>query len=431
MKTRSTEISSMRVPGSSPMYSSMRSTAGRSVSKSAQFRNTPIDRRDHSRIRSPGNKRRQPRGINFHDRVILRSGIGSQGAPAGDSFVPIARDKSPALHISESSLVRRDHRGSRSGLDAHVAQGHPAFHGEPAHRLARVLDHMAGGAVDADLSNHSQGEILRAHSLAQLAAHIDLHALRLALRQALRSQNMLDFRRSNAKCQRPKRAVRAGMAVAADDGHARLSQSQLRADHVHNALIGRIHIEQRHAEIFAVLLQSLNLPRRNGIGDGRAARLGRNIVIHGRDRAMGLTHLAASYAQSLECLRRSDLVHQMQIDVEQRQLSGGNTDDVLVPDFVQQCELLGHVYWLIQSNSRVAVFQRAGRAAHFGNLLWSNGTPLPLVFWNDGVTARLPSKSLRNKDLYVKYSGIRSYASLRDCFRLSKSRNPGLGLSHR
>jgi hypothetical protein len=34
--------------------------------------------------------------------------------------------------------------------------------------------------------------------------------------------------------------------------------------------------------------------------------------------------------------------------------------------------------------------------------------PPPLIFWNDEVTARLPPKSLRNKDLYLKYSGIRS-----------------------
>ena len=34
--------------------------------------------------------------------------------------------------------------------------------------------------------------------------------------------------------------------------------------------------------------------------------------------------------------------------------------------------------------------------------------PSPLIFWNDGVRARPPPKSLRNKDLYVKYSGIRS-----------------------
>ncbi len=117
---------------------------------------------------------------------------------------------------------------------------------------------------------------------------------------------------------------------------------KLRANHVHDALLGRIHIEQRHAEISTILLQSLNLAGRNWIRDRSAARLGRNIVIDRGDCALRLPDPAACHAQSLEGLRRSDLVHQMQIDVKQRQLSGGNTDDVLIPDFVEQCELLSH-----------------------------------------------------------------------------------------
>jgi hypothetical protein len=36
------------------------------------------------------------------------------------------------------------------------------------------------------------------------------------------------------------------------------------------------------------------------------------------------------------------------------------------------------------------------------------GIPFPPIFWNDEVTARLPQKSLSNRDLHVKYSGIRS-----------------------
>ncbi len=34
--------------------------------------------------------------------------------------------------------------------------------------------------------------------------------------------------------------------------------------------------------------------------------------------------------------------------------------------------------------------------------------PSPLIFWNHGVRAGLPSKSLRNKDLHAKYSGQRT-----------------------
>jgi hypothetical protein len=37
------------------------------------------------------------------------------------------------------------------------------------------------------------------------------------------------------------------------------------------------------------------------------------------------------------------------------------------------------------------------------------GYTLPSILWNQWVTARLPSKSLRNKDLRLKYSKIRSW----------------------
>src|SRR5271156_189381 len=132
------------------------------------------------------------------------------------------------------------------------------------------------------------------------------------------------------------------MAVPADNGHARLSQSEFRTYHVDDALLGGIHVEQRHAEIFAVLLQGPNLARCNRIDDGRATRFGRNVVIHRRHRTLGLPDLAARHSQALEGLRRRDLMNQMQIDVDQRQLSRWNTDHVLTPDFVKQRECLSH-----------------------------------------------------------------------------------------
>ena len=45
--------------------------------------------------------------------------------------------------------------------------------------------------------------------------------LGLRCKQALRGQDVLDFAGADAKGQRAKRAVRGGVAVAADDGHAR------------------------------------------------------------------------------------------------------------------------------------------------------------------------------------------------------------------
>ena len=57
-------------------------------------------------------------------------------------------------------------------------------------------------------------------------------------------------------------------------------------------------------------------------------------------------------------------------------------------------------------DSGLVLFERRSRAIYRSATL--GYTPLPPVFWNLWVRARLPSKSLRNKDLYAKYSGQRS-----------------------
>ena len=61
------------------------------------------------------------------------------------------------------------------------------------------------------------------------------------------------------KARAPRGAVCAGMAVAADDCHPRLRDSELRPDHVHNALIGRLDVIERNAELRAVGPQRLDL----------------------------------------------------------------------------------------------------------------------------------------------------------------------------
>jgi hypothetical protein len=53
---------------------------------------------------------------------------------------------------------------------------------------------------------------------------------------------MLHLAGANAKRQGPKRAVRGGMAIAADDGHARLGDPQFRADHMHDALLAVVDV---------------------------------------------------------------------------------------------------------------------------------------------------------------------------------------------
>jgi hypothetical protein len=54
-------------------------------------------------------------------------------------------------------------------------------------------------------------------------------------------------------------------------------------------------------------------------------------VIHRCDRAIGTPHLAAGEAETFKCLRRRDLVQQLQVDVEHGRLALGRDHDVLLP----------------------------------------------------------------------------------------------------
>ena len=62
---------------------------------------------------------------------------------------------------------------------------------------------------------------------------------------------------------RTERAVGGGVAVAADDRHAGLGQTELRSDDVHDALFEVAHRMQPDAELVAVASQRLDLSARD------------------------------------------------------------------------------------------------------------------------------------------------------------------------
>ena len=108
----------------------------------------------------------------------------------------------------------------------------------------------------------------------------DAHVLGRLLEQRLGGQHVLDLGGADAEGQRAERAVRRGVAVAADDGHAGQGEALLGADHVDDALADVVHVEVGHAELGDVLLQRLDLDARFLVGDALAdgrwsARCGR------------------------------------------------------------------------------------------------------------------------------------------------------------
>ena len=113
--------------------------------------------------------------------------------------------------------------------------------------------HVAGAAVGGDLADQIQDHVLGRDAGGQSAVDAQLERLGLRLQQRLRGQHVLDFAGADAEGQRPERAVRGGVAVAADDRHAGLREAQLGADDVDDALLRVVQVVQANAELPAVV----------------------------------------------------------------------------------------------------------------------------------------------------------------------------------
>ena len=104
-----------------------------------------------------------------------------------------------------------------------------------------------------------EDDVLGADAGRQRAVDGDAHVLRLLLDQRLGGEHMLDLRGADAVGERAEGAVRRGVAVAADDGHAGQGEALLGADDVDDALALVALVEILDAEIAGVLGQRLDL----------------------------------------------------------------------------------------------------------------------------------------------------------------------------
>ncbi len=170
---------------------------------------------------------------------------------------------------------------------------------------------------------------------------VDAHVLRFFLDQRLRGEHMLHFRRADAVGERPERAMRRCMAIAADDGRARQCEALLRADDVNDALARIQLVVVLYAELGTVLGKRVHLECRLRIVDAVAPVGGRDVVIDNGQRLLWRMHTAARYAQALERLRARYLMNEVTVDIKEARAIGLRIDDVIVPDFIVKCSCHG------------------------------------------------------------------------------------------
>ncbi len=158
---------------------------------------------------------------------------------------------------------------------------------------------------------------------------------------------MLDLGGADAHGDGTEGTVGGGVGVTADDGHARLGGTELRADGVDDALLDVTHGVQADAELLAVLAQGLDLRAGGGLldlqeGAGLDA-LGGDVVVLGGQVQVRAAQLTAGQAQSVEGLRGGHLVQELQVNVEEIGFAVlALRDNMVVPHLLGQRQLLGH-----------------------------------------------------------------------------------------
>jgi len=113
----------------------------------------------------------------------------------------------------------------------------------------------------------------------------DPHVLRLLGAQGLSGQDVLDLRRADAVGQRAEGSVGRRMAVAADNGHARLGAALLGTHHMDNAISDVSHGEELDPVVLDVAFQGLELQTCFLISHGANApglALGGDVVVRHR-----------------------------------------------------------------------------------------------------------------------------------------------------
>ena len=103
-----------------------------------------------------------------------------------------------------------------------------------------------------------------------------------------------------------------------------------------NALIfAEAVIEMGQAELGDVALQSVQLGFGNFVHNRAGQLPGRRVVVHGGHGQVRAAHLAAGHPEPVKSLRRSNLVHQVQVNVNQGRLPRLLVNHMSVPNLLK------------------------------------------------------------------------------------------------
>ena len=241
---------------------------------------------------APGDRRSNRSCVKAHFIVKDRVTAAGQATPPAHRLSPglTARSERPALEVVEGDLIGIDVTATGAALNRHVAEGHALLHREGLNRWTGEFVGVTHTTLHPQGADDVQHQVLGVDPTLELTIHPDSADLELAHRQALARQHITHLTGADAKRNRAEGPVGRGVGVTAGHGHARLGQTQLGGNHVHDPLATAADAVQGDAVLGAVGLERRQHFLRQGIGKGARLGGGRNDVIHRGDRALGVPH---------------------------------------------------------------------------------------------------------------------------------------------
>ena len=297
-----------------------------------------VDGHPHAGIRSVGDHRGDVGGgeavllVEASVRIAVKLPPPCDGLVEGGSL----RRAFAAAQVVEGRLVGGHHAAAGAALDAHVAEGHASLHRERTDRVAGEFDEVVGSARGGDLRDDIKDDVFGFHARTQRTVDGDAHRARFGLQDTLAGQHHFDFGGSHAERRGAQRSVRGGVAVAADDGHARLCEALFGADDMDDPLVRIAHAEVLDAVLRAVGGQRLDLPPRLRLFDGEVLADGRDVVVDRCRYSSRMNHADAAPFETGERHGRRHLVDILPVDIEHRAAALFGTHGMRVPDFVQK-----------------------------------------------------------------------------------------------
>ena len=113
----------------------------------------------------------------------------------------------PSFDVLKGGFVGRNHAGTGTCLNRHIADGHAPFHRQRTDGRATVFKYVALTAPGSDLGNHGQNNVLSSHPRFEGAFNVNGHGFKTRQRQGLGGHHVLNLRGADTKGQRSESTV--------------------------------------------------------------------------------------------------------------------------------------------------------------------------------------------------------------------------------